>query len=243
MKSKLLLILLACLILIGAPTFAKNTPTVTPVNVADLPVRTMMPGATGQVGNLNPPYWAVSYWFTGEEAYKILFNPLEQLNCSNGFLLEQVHMLLDFPDTLDYPLTFPVWADLEDADWDPTLQCWIPGVEDFVSNIFNVTIDQPGTYDIAIPIDGLCAYMAYPTGEPYWYLLSMHFPELFTANLITDNFPVNCYSWNSWGQGWFDLVSGYGFPGNIIMWGDVVCCDDPVDAENKSWGDIKSLFR
>ena len=222
---------------------AKETPTVTPVDPADMPVRTAMPGTAFQVGNLNPAHWRLTGWFTGAEEYKYLFNPVEQLNCPSGFQLTTVHMLLDFDDTMNYPIDFPVWVDLEDALWDGQRQCWVPGIEDCRSDIYTVTIDAPGTYDIAIPINCECAYMFDPTGMPYWYLLSMHFPELFTANLITDNFSVPCYSWNNWGAGWFDLVAEGELPGGIIMWGDVVCCDDPVAVEKRSWGDIKSLFR
>jgi hypothetical protein len=38
-------------------------------------------------------------------------------------------------------------------------------------------------------------------------------------------------------------VGDAGFPGNILMWGDVVCCEDPVATESRSWGAIKSLYR
>ncbi|MEN8008384.1 MAG: hypothetical protein ABFS42_15350 [Candidatus Krumholzibacteriota bacterium] len=243
MKHKLLLLVLVCFAVTGATAVAKDAPTITQIDPAEIPARTMMSGTTGLVGNLNPGYWRISGWFTGAEEYKFLFNPVEQLDCPAGFQLEQVHMLLDFDDTMNYPITFEVWCDLEDAWWDNVLQCWIPGEEDCRSDTYAVTIDVPGTYDIGIPITCECAYMTDPTGAPYWYMLSMHFPNLFAANLITDDFPVPCYSWNNWGSGWVDLVATSGFPGGIVMWGDVICCSDPVAIEERSWGDIKSLFR
>ena len=243
MKHKLLLLLLVFVVLMGSAATARETPVITPVDPADIPVRTLNPNpAAGVVGNLNPGFWRVSGWFTGAEEYKYLFNPVEQLACPAGFQLTTVHMLLDFDDTMNYPITFPVWVDLEDALWDDVLQCWVPGIEDCRSDVFTVTIDVPGTYDIAIPINCECAYMTDPTGAPYWYMLSFHFPELFTANLITDDFPMPCYSWNNWGAGWVDLFT-QGFPGGVVMWGDVDCCTDPVAIEERSWGDIKSLFR
>ena len=242
MKHILLLFLLVFVVLIGSSAMAKETPTITPVDPADLPAGALMPGQTGVVGNLNTGSWRISGWFTGAEEYKYLFNPVEQLNCPFGFLLETVHMVLDFDVNMTYPIDFDVWVDLEDALWDDILQCWVPGIEDCRSDTYSVTIDAPGMYDIAIPINCECAYMVDPIGRPYWYMLSMHFPNLFAANLITDDFPILCTSWNNWGAGWYDLV-GQGFPGNILMWGDVDCCENPIGVDENSWGGIKSLFR
>ena len=82
-----------------------------------------------------------------------------------------------------------------------------------------------------------------PGGVPLMYMISMHYPAEFTAKLVTDDIPVPCLSWNNWGDGWYDLVTDFNFPGTVSMYGDVLCCSDPVDVEVESWGDIKSLFR
>ena len=97
--------------------------------------------------------------------------------------------------------------------------------------------------DIALPINCECAYMTNPEDQPYWYLLGIMFPQPFAANLITDDFPIACNSWNDWGTGWYDLVGDFDFPGGLIMWGDVACCTDPIEVQDKSWGNIKSLYR
>lgn len=236
-------VLFGIVVLLGATAAAKDAPIVTPVDPGEIPFGLQGGQQTGIVGNLNSPYYRLTGWFTGAEEYKYLFCPAEQLNCPYGFLLENVHMVLDFTEDMIFPITFTVWIDLEDALWDPARGCWVPGIEDCRSDTHTVTIDEPGMYDISLPIDCACAYLFDPPGAPYWYLLSMHFPELFTANLITDNLPTNCTSWNDWGSGWFDLVGEGGFPGNILMWGDVVCCDVPVGNERMNWDEIKSLFR
>jgi len=238
MKHKLILILAMALVLLASASVAREAPTATRLDPADIPDRNMMPDITGQVGNLNPAVWGIPEWFTGQEEYKILFNPLETLNCPFGFQLQQVHMLMSF----DEPTTFEVWVDLEDALWDDGLQCWVPGIEDCRSDTYTVTIDEPGLYDIGLPIDCDCAYMTDPTGAPYMYMLSMHFPTPFTATLVTDDYPTACTSWNNWAGVWEDLYN-WGFPGNIIMYGDVTCCEDPVATEPRTWGGVKSLFR
>lgn len=65
----------------------------------------------------------------------------------------------------------------------------------------------------------------------------------FTAEMITDDFPTACTSFNDWGSGWHDLVVDFGFPGNLVMWADAMCCEDPIAQERRTWGDVKSLFR
>ncbi len=240
MKHKLLLFLLMLVVLMASAAIAKEAPIATLVDPADIPVRTAMPVNAAQVGNLNDPAWLLSGWFIGDEEYKYLFNPVEQLNCPLGFQLTTVHMLLEFPIV---PVTFEVWVDLEDASWRDDIQCWWPGVEDCRSDVFTVTIDVAGVYDIAIPINCDCAYMIDPLGLPYWYLLSMHFIGQFNANVITDGIQSRCTNFNDWGTGWEDLDPYFATYGTINMWGDVICCDDPVAVEEKSWGGIKSLFR
>ena len=194
------------------------------------------------VGNLNPIAWAVSGWFTGQEEYKYLFNAVEC--CPVGFNVLYVHMALNFDETMTYPIVIEVYADLEDALWDDVLQCWVPGIEDCVSEAVSFTIDAPGSYDIAVPMTGCeCAWVHDPTGAPYWYMMSLHFLNLFDARVLTDDFPLGCYSWNNWGSGWYDLVLDVGFPGELIMWADVDCCEFPIAVEEKTWGQIKGLYR
>lgn len=243
MKSPWLMVLVALVCLMGTSVSAKDNPTVTPVAPGDLPVITSWPGTTDMVGNLNPATWRVTGYFAGAEMYKFLFNPVDQLDCPAGFMLSQVHIILEFDETMTYPVEFEAWADLEDALWDEAYGCWSPGIEDCQSEVFSFSIEEPGMYDIALPIDCACAYMTNPDDQPYWYLLGIMFPQPFAANLITDDFPEACNSWNDWGAGWFDLVGDFDFPGGLMMWGDVTCCTDPVEVEDKSWGNIKSLYR
>jgi hypothetical protein len=66
------------------------------------------------------------------------------------------------------------------------------------------------------------------------------------VNLYTDDIPVGCTSWinENDGSGWVDLVNGPpGFPGELLIFGNVNCCEEPVATEDRTWGDVKSLFR
>jgi hypothetical protein len=108
-----------------------------------------------------------------------------------------------------------------------------------------VTIDAAGLYDIGLPFGDFCdcAFVFDDAGAPIKYLMSLHFVNVFTTSLITDEFPLGCYSWNNWGSGWYDLVNDAGFPGELIIYGDVECCDLPVGAEKSTWGNMKQIFR
>jgi len=246
LEMKKLLLVVLCLALMAGTAFADRTVTVTKLS-SNLEIQTLDLGGGGMrdclVGNLNDPAWAINGWFTGQEEYKFLFNGAEC--CNEGFWLDTVHIYLQFTDTMTYPLEILAWVDLEDALWDDALGCWVPGIVDCVSAVYTVTIEAPGLYDIGLPMTDYCdcAYVYDPTGSPYWYMLSVHFDNLFDAQLVTDDFPVGCMSWNNWGAGWYDLVNDAGFPGEIMIWGDVHCCEDPVGMENETWGGVKALFR
>lgn len=237
-------VMVLCLILAAGTVFADRSPVITPVS-GD--IQTIGPSSAQSdclMGNLNPIHFALSGWLTGGESYKYLFyaDPALCPNCLFGFSVSGVHIYLRF-QTEDVPVTFQASVDWEEAVYDHATGCFLPGPEICVSPVYNVTIEAPGVYDINLPLDEgqcPCAYFG------YWYGISFTFLTTFqagaTPELITDAFPVGCVSYNDWGQGWQDLF-GYGFPGELSMYADVVCCSPPVDTEGSTWGGIKTLFR
>ncbi len=192
-----------------------------------------------EVGNANPAFWAITDWVWGAESYAFVFNPATQgCGCGAGFEVQTVHFLLQFAAD-DVPATFDASAGMEEAVWDATLGCWLPGPQVCLSNAYTVTINDPGIYDIALPVTCDCAFMDYE------YTVSFNLLTEFTdgrPDAITDDIPLACTSWNDYGAGWEDLNS-FGFPGGIKVWADVACCGQPVDTEKGTWGGVKSLFR
>jgi hypothetical protein len=197
-----------------------------------------------------PPAFAITDWIWGEEGYKLLVCPWQCCGsiCPYGFFVEDVHMYMQF-GTEDVPTTFEVFVDLEDAEGDPS--CWYPGVVECTSGVYQITITEPGLYDIGIPMEQEncdCAYMLDPfTGEPIYYFISFHIATLFDPAMrpdaITQDMPTACASYNNYGFGWDDVVTVYGFPGNVILYANIYCCNDPVETETSTWGDIKGLYR
>jgi hypothetical protein len=109
-----------------------------------------------------------------------------------------------------------------------------------VTSVTTVTIDAAGLYAITLPMDTACACAEFG----HWYGISFEFLTAFASrpDLITDDIPVGCVSWNDYGAGWEDLQS-YGFPGEVSLIADIVCCSNPVPAEKNTWGEIKAMFR
>ncbi len=241
MKTKLLMLFLALTMVAAVSASAKDAPTATLIDPANMPVRSTVP-TPEVVGNLNAPAWLLGPWFAGEESYAYIFNPSEQMTCDTGFRVTDVHMYLDF-EAADVPVTFDVYAGLGSAVYDPTAGCMVPGPVDCEGDLYTITIDVAGTYDITVPLDCECAYIFDETGAPYTYYLSMNYTTAFTARVVADGIQAACTTYNDYGLGYEDLDPYFTTYGNLNIFADAICCVDPVATEEKSWGDIKSLFR
>lgn len=238
---KLILVSL-CLLVAGGALAAEKTVTITPIS--GNPISIEQAGAAGVcvMGNLNSPAYTITDWIWGAESYKYLFDAEQPLcaNCPAGFKVEQVHFYMNFGPE-DVPASFDCFVDFEETVWDPTLGCFLPGPVICASQPYTVTIDQAGFYDIGLPLpyeSCPCAYFGYK------YALGMTFLTAFDSfpDAVTDAIPVGCTSYNDYGAGWFDLQD-FGWPGELSMYADIVCCENPVDDVNDTWGGVKSLFR
>ncbi len=238
-----LFLLSVCLLLVaGTAMAAEKTVVVTPVTGEIMNIS--QAGASGacQVGNLNAPAYAITDWIWGQETYKYLFDADQAgcVACPAGFQVETVHFFMQFGAD-DVPVSFDCSVDFEETIWDETLGCFLPGAVISQSPAYTVTIDAAGMYDIALPMDSAnspCAYFGYK------YAIGMNFLTAFDSlpDAITDGVPVGCTSYNDYGMGWYDLLD-FGFPGEIVMFADIVCCENPVETEDSTWGEVKSLFR
>ena len=195
-----------------------------------------------QVGNVNPAAWVIGDWVFGAESYKYLFHAPETCSCPVGIRLENIHLLMQFGEE-DVPASFDASVDLEEAVWDDLVGCYYPGVALCTSQTYTVEIETAGLYDISLPIFDECACAA----KGFWYFLAFRFESTFGStarpDLMADDVPLGCYSWNDYGFGWQDLVVDFGWPGEIMMYADAACCEFPVAAEPRTWGGVKSLYR
>lgn len=245
--SKFVLIVFCLVLAAGSVMAADRQAIVTPVTGDPIAVNPSLAplGADGvcQMGNLNPIAFALTDWIWGAEIYKYMFyaDPAQCAACTEGFTVESVNLVLQF-GVEDVPSTFDCRVDFEEAIWDEALQCNLPGPEICVSSTYTVTIDTPGLYNITLPMDTACACAHFG----YWYGIGFEFVTAFTSgmepDIVVDEYPLGCTSYNDYGAGWIDTID-FGFPGEISMTAEIACCDNPVAAEQDTWGDIKAMFR
>jgi hypothetical protein len=236
--------ILALLLLLLLPTTGHAARVATVVPLGDVQVQPISPvGATEsltqdcQVGNLNPGSWAIGNFLLPPESYSLVFDPAAQCSaCPLGIRVEAVHILLQATEatTLDLSVNLQS-ADVSDPD------CPLPGPMECMSAQYGVSLPGAGVFDVSLPLDCDCAF------KDYLYLLGVTFENVDSASgavpdLITDDFPVPCTTYNEFGQGPIDVVSQYNFPGNLLIWADVSCCESPVGDDETSVGRFKGGY-
>jgi len=199
-----------------------------------------------QVGNYD--FTGIFYWvggnnLWGNESYKLIIGPEDQCpNCPLGFTVQNIYMVLYFSDE-DVPATFTVSADIEEAVWDG--ECWSPGSQVALSESVVFTINTAGIHTIAIPIDVPCL------GSGFNYGIGVHFETPFPENMRPEwTFDMteftSCNSWGLWegASDWVRILEIAGYStGDLLIWADAVCCENPVEVDQKTFGDVKSLYR
>ena len=244
MRTMRMMSLFLVLVLAGGAVAADRTVTTTPVTgpVQTIGSATLVDPCT--FGNAVPAAFAINNWIWGAESYATIFHadPVS-CTCSGGFMVQAVHFYMNFR-AADVPSTFAASADFRETVLDPAYGCNVPGQAICTSPLYTITITQAGLYDITIPMDVAgctCAYFGYD------YAVSINFPTAFPAtkrpDAVTDAVPLGCTSWNDYGSGWTDTTADAAFPGELVMFADVACCESPVGVDGKSWGEMKSLYR
>ena len=162
-------------------------------------------------GNIQGYY---STWWAGNESYGVLVDPTAAAcACGAGFNVRAVHMVLYLQTTS----TPQVQAHLMSA----TAGCGGPGTIIDSSPVITVSAQAAaGYYDIEIPCDFACTDM---NAGPY-YVVFEFLNAAGPVGIPVDSSPTSCYNFNDWGTGWAELVDGYGFAGDLLIWADVDCC-------------------
>lgn len=192
------------------------------------------------LGNTNAPAWAIPDFIMPPERYKFMFDPKATCEaCPMGIAVNAVYILMQFAEACD----MTVYVDIEEASYLPgEPECPRPGEEWCTSGPFIVEIPEAGMYDIGFPIDCPCL-----TDERIYAIgLTIEDASCLTGTvpeLVTDNTPLPCTSWNNYDEVWDDLVLTYaGWPGNLEFGAEADCCSTPLPVEASTWGHIKSLY-
>jgi len=192
-----------------------------------------------QVGNLNLPPWAIPGFLLPPEEYKLVFDPEGTCTaCPDGILIDKIHVMLQMAEAC----TLFMGIDLETVAYPTDPDCPEPGAQLCGSPVYEVWIPGAGLWDIGIPINCPCVAV------DDLYLLGLKIERVGSVtpgdvpDLVVDDYPAVCTSWNNYGSGWQDLVATYGFPGQLRFWADATCCGE-TKAEESSWGRIKKQYR
>ena len=250
MKATVLTLAFALLVFgaFGASAQQREVVEITALPVGEMPGMVEVEGVTGiaaydtcDVGNLNPPVYAITDWLYGNEGYKVYVDPWS-CPCPAPERVKPlwVTMYVYAYDTIPTCGAFQMQADVQLAGGTPS--CPVP-VDNTVctSAVYNVTIPGAGLWFIELPVED-CPLMDGPFFISWWFLNDGGcLPGPLTV--VTDNVPINCDSYIDYRGYWEDLVVDYGFPGVILMWATVECSEESVATEQGTWGAIKSMYR
>jgi len=200
---RILLTTMLCLALAAGAFAADRTVTVTPIDGPLLSIDQAAPNGVCVYGNNNAAVYGLTNTLWGQESYATAFNaPQEACGCAAGFTIEQVHFYINF-GAEDVPATFNVSVDFLEAG--PS-DCPAPGALICGSPVYQVTITNPGLYDIGLPM-GECACATFG----YDYAVAINFPNAFPTtarpDVVTDAAPLGCISYAEFGSGWTDMFT------------------------------------
>lgn len=238
-------VVVACLLLLAGGALSREA-TITPAGHRDMirygatpaPLEVQRDCAVGSVDLDNIQGYYVSWWM-GYEDYAYLIHPAaEGCACSEGFIISAVHMLLALGTGTNLQVQGAVYTAVDDG-----FGCLAPGVEVYAGPVRTVSgITGYGYYDVAAPITG-DTWSCLPADEDYFLVFRFLDDGAAAVDIVVDSTPTSCANYDNWGSGWEELVDGYGFQGDLFIWGDAECCRNGVPSETRGWGELKALFR
>ena len=158
-------------------------------------------------------------WWAGNESYAVKIDPAAAAcSCAAGFNVRAVHMILYLGTTSTPQVRVQLAADAGG--------CSGPGaVIDTSAPITVVAQAAAGYYDIEVPCDFTCT----DVGAGPYYLVFEFLNAAGPVGIAVDTTPTSCFNFNLWdASGYQELVDGYGFAGDLLIWADVDCCGAAV---------------
>jgi hypothetical protein len=193
-----------------------------------------------QIGNLNPPAPdPVLDFFQGQESYAYHVYPPAQCDCpEGGFALESISMIL-YREVGVLPVNFSAAVQVFDAVPSRDRTCYVPGELLYQSEPTTISIGQTGFQTITVPAPDSPVFLF-----DYNYFIGIEFLDAFQIGLAVDDDDQECTAYVFRDQTWIDLFGRDRLGGGkLIIFGDIVCGEDPVATEQTTWGTLKSLYR
>lgn len=155
-------------------------------------------------------------WVTGQESYATFINPADYAcSCNPGFNVRSIHLVLYMP----VGATLQAQVSLAAAG----AACDGPGaILETSAPVSFSGFTTAGYYNLEVPCNFACQDM-----DGSYFLVFEILNAVSGVGMPVDTTPQSCVNFNQWGEGWQDLVNGYSFAGDILLWADVDCCGTP----------------
>jgi len=191
------------------------------------------------------PEWIEPGTITGGgQTFFALVDPGDGCSCPIGFRLTTAQVYLAIDPEMPIPATITVSMGLSEAvsesDGSPN---WLPGATICETPVRDFTMFIPKDYvgfGIALGCD--CLTM----DAPYFLFYTIHSvmgpPGGFYTTGSGAPEPGHFLTFDD--SGWVDLAAaGILTRGDLVLSGAAQCCETPVAADARNWGDIKAMFR
>jgi hypothetical protein len=179
--------------------------------------------------------------------YVVSFCPgqMPEVPCAAGWRIDAVHFV--FASLALEPTELALRFDL--AEGYPTSGIpqgltlpWTEGTEALWPT---VTVPGAGFYELVVSAsEWECLHW------DYWYGISQtkdfgggDYPTDTFQYAVDDAFDHSCPDLRSWSMGELILFSALDLPGDLVMWVDGSCCENPVAVEALNWGGVKVRYR
>lgn len=180
--------------------------------------------------------------------YVVPFCPgqMPEVPCSAGWRIDAVHFV--FASLALEPTEIPLRFDI--AEGYPTSGIpqgltlpWTEGTEALLPT---VPVPGAGFYELVVPApEWECMYL------DFWYGISHtqgfgggSYPPYTFQYAVDDAYDFSCPDLRSWSMGGFGIQFGIlELPGDLVMWVDGSCCENPVGVETLNWGGVKVRYR
>lgn len=195
--------------------------TVTPIRDVTPLTASMLdrePGDMCDVGVLEAYYW-IDEWLLTPEEYAVFADPAMCDPCAGGWEPVAVNVYL-YVEEDESPCTITLSVGIREADMDSP-GCYVPGDVICWSSPYEVVFSSPGAFLVGLPLDAGCETV---DGPFFACFRTEDDPGSQTLpDLVIDDVPLECISYNDYGFGWEDLVLDYGFPGNVSVYATLEC--------------------
>ncbi len=199
------------------------------------------------MGNLNAPAFMLDTSLIDPNFLTLTFNPNDFFcSCTEGFRVLSVHLVVAYTDSVEFTMNYQARLAHGFPLSEPPLECHQPISQSSqhslwpwaeVYNDVTVTLERPGYYEIDIDADGECAYLDYAYG------ISLFSGWSENHTVATDDNSNHCPDFLFASMGEIYWWVPFNAPGNMIVWANIECCENPVGTESLSWGSLKALYR